>query len=161
MGLALVSMALFSALISPVFADGDAAATTYPSQSLPFDPGSSAVSAGGINSVGMLVLGHTDPVSITYNIIAVVLSFLGMGFLVLLLYAGWLWVSARGSEEQITKAKQIILQALIGFIIIFAALGSARLIYQTVYDQFIGADASGPNDLEGAVVAQLTNYLLI
>lgn len=39
-------------------------------------------------------------------------------FLLLMIYAGWLWMSARGNEEQVLKAKKIMIGALIGLVII-------------------------------------------
>lgn len=37
------------------------------------------------------------------------------------LYAGIMWMTAQGNEEQVTKAKTMIRNAIIGFIIISAA----------------------------------------
>ena len=50
-----------------------------------------------------------------------VLSFLGVIFSILIIYGGFLWMLARGDEEQVTKAKDIIQNALIGLIIVLAA----------------------------------------
>jgi len=41
----------------------------------------------------------------------------------LILYSGWLWMTARGNEEQVTNAKKILMGAFIGLgLIIFARL---------------------------------------
>lgn len=105
------------------------------SQKVGFDP-HLEMQFQGLSGPDLLELGKTDPVTATYLIIQVILSLLGTGFLVLLLYAGWLWLTARGNEEQITKAKQIIMQAVIGFIIIFISLAAARLVYSYVNGDF-------------------------
>lgn len=55
------------------------------------------------------------------NIIAFILSFLGVVFLVLTIYAGFLWMTARGNEAQVSKAKDMLTNAVIGLIIITAA----------------------------------------
>ena len=68
--------------------------------------------------------GFSETVSlatIVGNIIKAFLSILGMVFMAYIIYAGQLWMTARGSEEQITKAKAIIRGSIIGIIIIFAA----------------------------------------
>lgn len=48
-------------------------------------------------------------------------SFLGIIFLVLIIYAGWLWLTAGGNDEQITKAKALMKNAVIGFVVVLAA----------------------------------------
>jgi hypothetical protein len=55
------------------------------------------------------------------NLINVALGFLGVVFLVLMLYAGFLWMTAQGDDTKVKKAKDMIFQAIIGLIIIVAA----------------------------------------
>lgn len=55
------------------------------------------------------------------RIINVGLSFIGVYFLVRVIYAGYLWFTAQGNADQTKKAKQIITQGIIGFIIIMLA----------------------------------------
>ena len=53
--------------------------------------------------------------------IAVVLGLLGIVFLGLIIYGGFIWMLARGNEQDITKARDLIISAIIGLIIIFGA----------------------------------------
>lgn len=46
----------------------------------------------------------------------------GALFMVLAIYAGWLWMSARGNDEQVKKAKDILLGAVIGITLVVGAL---------------------------------------
>lgn len=46
------------------------------------------------------------------------LSFLGVIFVVLMIYGGWLWMTDQGNEAQVEKAKKIIITAVVGVIII-------------------------------------------
>jgi cellobiose-specific phosphotransferase system component IIC len=62
-----------------------------------------------------------DTEDIISIIIQVALSFLGVIFLVLMIYGGYLWMMAKGNEEQVTKAKNLITAAMIGLIIVLAA----------------------------------------
>ncbi len=62
-----------------------------------------------------------DTDDIISTIIQVVLSFLGVIFLVLMIYGGYLWMMAKGNEEQVTKAKNLITAAIIGLVIVMAA----------------------------------------
>lgn len=55
------------------------------------------------------------------QIIGVVLSFVGALFLILMIYAGILWMISQGNEQSVTKAKGLIINAIIGIIIVFAA----------------------------------------
>jgi len=54
-------------------------------------------------------------------------------FLLLIIYAGWLWMSARGNEDQVANAKKIIIGAIIGLAIII----SGRLIVELALN-FLG-----------------------
>ena len=54
------------------------------------------------------------------------LGLMGLLFMVLVIYGGWLWMTARGAEEQVTKAKKLIINAVIGL----TAIISARLIVE-------------------------------
>lgn len=49
------------------------------------------------------------------------LTLVGLFFLVLMVYAGYLWMTARGEEEPINKAKKIIASSLIGFVLVASA----------------------------------------
>jgi len=55
------------------------------------------------------------------RLIRVVLGFLGIIFLVLILYAGFTWMTAAGNEEKIGTAKKTMVAAIIGAAIILAA----------------------------------------
>ncbi len=54
-------------------------------------------------------------------IIKSALSFLGVVFLVLMIYAGIQWMQAGGNQEKIDKAKNIIVNSIIGLAIIISA----------------------------------------
>lgn len=55
------------------------------------------------------------------RVIGVVLSFVGVIFLILMIYAGISWMTAVGNEQQITKARDLLINSIIGLIIVFAA----------------------------------------
>lgn len=55
------------------------------------------------------------------TIISVILGFLGVVFLVLTIWAGFLWMTAGGKDEQVAKAKNMLIRAVIGLIIILSA----------------------------------------
>ncbi len=55
------------------------------------------------------------------QLIGTVLSFVGVLFFVLMIYAGVLWMVSQGNEQQISKAKTLLRDAIIGIIIVLAA----------------------------------------
>ena len=55
------------------------------------------------------------------KIIHVFLSFLGIIFVVLTIYGGFLWMTAAGNDEQVGKAKKIIVRSAIGLAVILSA----------------------------------------
>jgi len=64
------------------------------------------------------------------TIIKAALTFLGIVFLLLMIYGGYLWMTARGSEEQVTKAKNLITAAVIGLIIVLAAYAISYFVIE-------------------------------
>ena len=68
------------------------------------------------------------------GIIGVALSFIGILFLALMIYAGVSWMLAGGNEQTITKSKDLLVNAVIGLIIVFAAYAITVFVSQ----QFIG-----------------------
>ncbi len=55
------------------------------------------------------------------NIIQVFLGLLGVIFMVLLTYGGFLWLTSRGEEDKIKSAQNLIVNAIIGTLIVIAA----------------------------------------
>lgn len=53
--------------------------------------------------------------------INIALTLVGLIFLILTVYAGFLWMTARGDEGQVEKAQEIITASVIGLIIVVSA----------------------------------------
>ena len=66
------------------------------------------------------------------SMISVVLGFLGIFLLVLILYAGWLWMSAGGESKQVDKAKDYIKNAVIGLVIILLAYAITSFVIDKI-----------------------------
>jgi len=62
------------------------------------------------------------------SIIGTLLSFLGVIFMILVIYGGILWMTARGNEAQVDKAKNLLVNAIIGLIIVLAAYAITAFI---------------------------------
>lgn len=70
----------------------------------------------------------------TGSVIAMILSFTGVIFLVLMVYAGWLWMTARGEEEPVEKAQKIIISSIIGLIILVGAYSITSFVVPRLTD---------------------------
>ena len=57
----------------------------------------------------------------TGQVIGLILSFIGILFLGLMIYAGITWMTADGNEQTVTNAKNMIVNAAIGIAIVFGA----------------------------------------
>lgn len=66
------------------------------------------------------------------NIISIVLGFVGVIFLGLIIYGGLIWMIARGNEQEIEKAKNLITSAVIGLAIVLAAYGITYFVIQRI-----------------------------
>ncbi|MFA5061572.1 MAG: pilin [Patescibacteria group bacterium] len=66
-------------------------------------------------------------------IISIVLGLVGMIFLALTVYAGFLWMTAAGDEEPITKAKKILTTSVIGLVIVLAAYSITYFVTNYLY----------------------------
>lgn len=64
----------------------------------------------------------TNPLTETIGVlISVLVSVLGIVLLILIIYAGFLWMTAGGNSDQVGKAKTIMINSVIGLIILLAA----------------------------------------
>ncbi len=67
------------------------------------------------------------------SIVAIVLSFLGVIFMVLMIVAGFNWMTAGGNEEQVKKATEMIKSAIIGLIIVAASYAASVFIIEKIW----------------------------
>lgn len=62
------------------------------------------------------------------QIVGLALSFVGVIFLILMIYAGVTWMTAQGNTQQVDKAKNLLINATIGLVIVFAAYAITSFI---------------------------------
>ncbi len=77
------------------------------------------------------------------KIIKAVLSLAGIIFLALTVYAGVLWMTARGDSEQIGSAKNIITAAVIGLTITLSAYAITVFVVDKLTQSTSGASVGG------------------
>jgi len=71
----------------------------------------------------------TDVPKLIGQVIGVILSFLSVAFLILMLYAGFVWMFARGNEAEVTRAKNIIIAAVTGLIVVVASYAITNFVF--------------------------------
>jgi len=96
--------------------------------------------AAGLSKEG----GQTDDIRVVVaRIINNFLALLGILAIGLIIYAGFLWMTAGGNEEQISKAKKMILNATIGLFIILASFSISAFVINSIQQSSI---AGGPTE---------------
>lgn len=67
--------------------------------------------------------------TVVAGIIKVFLGLLGIIFVILIILAGFNWMTAGGDEAKIEKAKKLMSRAIIGLIIIVAAYAITKFVF--------------------------------
>jgi hypothetical protein len=93
------------------------------------------------NSIGLTA---TDPRTMIARVIQIFLGFLGIIAISLVIYGGFLWMTAAGNEEQIERAKKTLTSALIGLLIILSAFGITTFLLNKI------SAAVGTNNTESS-----------
>ncbi len=91
-------------------------------------------SGGNLKNIGKAAGVNTeqDVGSMVGGIISAALSLVGVIFLALMVYAGFLWMTARGESDQITKAKNIVVSSLIGLGVVLSAYAITAFVTGSV-----------------------------
>ena len=79
----------------------------------------------GFNGEG---LSNTDPRIIVARIINVAMLFLGIIAVVIILLAGFKWMTAAGNEDKVGVAKKLMGAGVIGLVIVLSAWGIATFL---------------------------------
>lgn len=89
---------------------------------------------------------YTNSVSgIAGTIIGTALSMISVIFFVLMIYGGFLWMTAHGDEGQVTKAQDTITAAVIGIVVILAAYAITTFVTTSVVSTDPNAQTPTPS----------------
>ncbi|OGH69722.1 MAG: hypothetical protein A3C90_04075 [Candidatus Magasanikbacteria bacterium RIFCSPHIGHO2_02_FULL_51_14] len=90
------------------------------------------------------LLYRTDtPAAIAGNVIGAGLSMIGVLFFILMVYAGILWMTARGNEETTKKALNTAIAAGIGMVIVLASYAITNFVFRAVESGELGGGGGG------------------
>lgn len=90
-----------------------------------------------------------SPLVIANQIIRLILSVVGIGMLASTIYAGFLWMTAGGNDDQVGKAKKILRNSLVALILITSAYSLSYFIARRIQRE---SGSFGGSMLEAGVV---------
>jgi len=65
-------------------------------------------------------------------LIGTFLSLLGVIFLILIIYGGFIWMTSAGNENKVLQAKMILTRAIVGLIIILSAYSITTFVFYAI-----------------------------
>ncbi len=115
---------------------------------------------GVMHAFPVLATGSADPLGVNYGqytglsgqdvrvsvarIIKFVLGFLGLIFLVLTLYAGFMWMTSAGNEDRVGTAKKILWGAIIGLAIVMFSYSITQFVVKNLYEVSTSGSYNAP-----------------
>ena len=78
------------------------------------------------------------------RILGAMLSLTGVIFMAIIVYGGNLWMTARGNEEQVEKAKKLITNAVMGLLLIVGSYAITWFLVDVISNSAIGTPAVAP-----------------
>jgi len=86
-----------------------------------------------VNSSGAFGDGGPDQLTNTIgSLIQTFLGILGIVFLVLVIYAGFTWMTAMGDEKKTTQAKNILISATVGLVVLLSAYAISSFVIDSL-----------------------------
>jgi hypothetical protein len=86
---------------------------------------------GYANDLGLPTAVDDDPRAMAVSIVKFLMTFLGIIAVVIILYGGFLWLTASGNEDRVGKAKKTIIAGVIGLIVVLAAYAIVQFVIST------------------------------
>lgn len=68
------------------------------------------------------------------SLIGVLLSILGVVFLLLIIFAGWTWMTAQGDSKKVDKAKDILITSVVGLVILMSAYAISDFVIDSLVE---------------------------
>ncbi|MBI2633182.1 MAG: hypothetical protein HYW78_02205 [Parcubacteria group bacterium] len=73
-------------------------------------------------------LGNADLPSVIGRVVKLVISFLGLIAVLIILGAGFMWMTSGGNEEKVKKAKKLMIAGVVGLIIVILSYSIASFV---------------------------------
>lgn len=102
-----------------------------------------AQSRGYLSQVTGTGLGEQELPAMIGTFISVLLSILGIVLLILIIWSGIQWMTAGGNTDAVGEAKQRLINAVIGLVLVMAALAISTFVFDAL------SNATGANPDQG------------
>ena len=79
-------------------------------------------------------LAEQDLTTTIGSLIGVLLSILGVIFLLLIIFAGWTWMTAQGDSKKVDKAKDILITSVVGLVILMSAYAISNFVIDSLVE---------------------------
>lgn len=132
-----VTVFMLAVNILPVFTAHVIAADDFDTKTKALENLTSVADTAGLG-------GNTDIKKTIGNVIKILLTLLGVLMVLLLIYGGFVWMTAMGEAQKVEKAKGIIKTAIIGVIVLLMAYAIAFFILSDVWEA-----VKNPNGVPG------------
>jgi len=106
-------------------------------------PSVQAQASLGLESIEGTGLGTVDLKVLIMRVIQILLGFLGLVAVIIIIYGGYIYLTSEGEQEKISKAKSILLNAVIGLVIILSAFGIVTYVINKFNEVMFGAGGDG------------------
>lgn len=100
---------------------------------------------------------YEDPRLYVVGLVLTVLKLIGTIFFALTAYAGYLWFSAGGNEEQVDKAKKLLRDGVIGLVIIISSYTITIVATDLALGRSIGYGTAGFTNLNSLLGNGIAN----
>ena len=90
------------------------------------------------NNLELSTATETDPKEMAVSVVKYLMTFLGIIAVVVILYGGFMWMTASGNEDRVDKAKKIIIAGAIGLLIVIAAYAIVNFVVGITNDVLEG-----------------------
>lgn len=94
--------------------------------------GSALNTAAGNSGAGFNVEQSQSLEERVATVIKIILSFVGVIFLILIIYSGIRWMTAGGNDQTLDKAKETLRQAIMGLILIIGAYAISIFVFNSL-----------------------------
>jgi multisubunit Na+/H+ antiporter MnhB subunit len=74
-------------------------------------------------------LPYTSPTELVARFLRIALGLLGAASLVMFIFAGLTWMTARGKAPQITKGKDTMIWAVVGLLVVFGSYALLNFVF--------------------------------
>ncbi|MBF8280516.1 MAG: hypothetical protein HW383_289 [Candidatus Magasanikbacteria bacterium] len=106
--------------------------------------GTAAAGAGIIKNKEDATKGGAGLAELSGRVIRAALTIIGVVFLLLMVYGGFIWMIARGDKEKVKEGRDTIVNATIGLVLVLAAYAITQFIFTSFVANVVSGGPAAP-----------------